>query len=101
MSIDIGSAASHGGASGEVWVALADDSDQSNVKAGENAGRLLNHVAVVRQLTKVGKVNHGTFSGEVTVPAKNADLHKLRVVVFVQASSSGKILGLGSTQLPD
>jgi hypothetical protein len=59
MSIDIGSAASHGGASGDVWVGLADDSDQSNVKAGENAGRILNHVAVVRRLTKVGKVNHG------------------------------------------
>jgi hypothetical protein len=33
--------------SGAVLVALADENDQSNVKRGENAGRILKHVAVV------------------------------------------------------
>lgn len=101
MHIDIGSAASAGSASGEVWVALADDSDQSSVKAGENAGRVLSHVAVVRRLTKVGKANHGTFSGDVTVPTRNANLRKLHVVVFVQTGYYGKILAVGAARLPD
>jgi hypothetical protein len=101
MHIDIGSAASAQSASGDVWVALADDSDRSSVKAGENAGHVLSHVAVVRRLTKVGKAAHGMFSGDVTVPAKDANLRKLRVVVFVQAASYGRILAVGTAQLPD
>ena len=48
---------------GEIWIALADDSDESSVTREENAGRALRHVAVVRKLTKVGTVAHnGSFS---------------------------------------
>jgi hypothetical protein len=83
----------------QVWIALADDMDQSNVKRGENAGRTLKHVAVVRTLAQVGTVEgNGTFSKDLTVSAGNANLQNLRVVAILQESATGKVLGVGSTR---
>jgi hypothetical protein len=85
--------------SGQVWIALADDSDQSNVKRGENAGRVLTHVAVVRTLAQVGMVEgNNTFSKDLTVSTGNANLRNLRVVAIVQESAAGRVLGVGSTR---
>ena len=57
--------------SANILLVLADDTDQSNVRRGENAGRILKHVAVVRKLTQVGTINRGgTFSRDVTVSAE-------------------------------
>ena len=95
-------ASSSGHKSAQVLVALADDSDQSNVRRGENAGRTLKHVAVVRTLTSVGTIDEsGAFSKDVTVSAGNANARNLRVVAFVQDGTSGRVLGLGSTRLSD
>jgi hypothetical protein len=83
--------------SGQVWIALADESDQSNVKRGENAGRVLTHVAVVRTLTHVGMVeSNTTFSKDLTVSTGSANLQNLRVVAIVQESAVGRVLGVGS-----
>jgi hypothetical protein len=83
----------------QVWIALADDMDQSNVKRGENAGRTLKHVAVVRTLGQVGTVEgNSTFSKDLTVSTGNANLQNLRVVAILQESGTGKVLGLGSTR---
>src|SRR5207248_1453570 len=41
---------------GELFVAVADNSDETPVKGGENSGRELRHVAVLRSLQKVAKV---------------------------------------------
>ena len=72
--------------SGLVLIALADGSDQSNVQRGENAGRVLKHVAVVRTLTQVGTVEDSTgFSKDVTVSTENANLQNLRIVAIVQS----------------
>jgi hypothetical protein len=88
--------------SGQVLVALADDMDQSNVKRGENAGRFLTHVAVVRTLARVGMIDgSGAFSKDVRVTTGNANLQNLRVVAIVQESAAGRVLGVGSTRLPD
>jgi hypothetical protein len=83
-----------GAASGkaDVWVAIADDRDQSSVKNGENKGRTLNHVAVVRSLGKVGTVTKAAgFEKTVHVPLA-AQAEGMRVVVFV-AESGGPVLG--------
>jgi hypothetical protein len=86
--------------SGEIWIALADDSDESSVTRGENAGRSLRHVAVVRKLTKVGTVGHdGSFSGDVKIAIGSVKLQNLRIVAFVQESSVGRVLGVSSAQL--
>jgi hypothetical protein len=86
--------------SANVLLVLADDSDQSNVTRGENAGRILTHVAVVRNLTQVGTINPGgAFSRDVKVSTENANPRNMRVVAIVQEMPAGKILGLGSSQL--
>ena len=86
--------------SADVLLALADDSDQSNVRRGENAGRILTHVAVVRSLTELGTVDRGqAFSKEVKVSTENANPQNLRVVVILQEIAAGRILGIGSARL--
>lgn len=84
----------------QVLIALADNSDQSSVRGGENSGRILKHVAVVRNLTQAGTIdNGGTFSKDVTLPAGNADQRNLRIVAIVQESGLGRVLGVGSAKL--
>jgi hypothetical protein len=52
----------------DVFVALAFDHAQSRVLRGENGGRRLEHVAVVKRLTAVGQAKKGEpFSKDVTV----------------------------------
>ena len=86
--------------SASVLIALADDYDQSNVRRGENAGRTLTHVAVVRSLTQVGTISRGgAFSGEVNVSSANANPRNLRVVAIVQEMAAGRILGVDSLRL--
>jgi hypothetical protein len=86
--------------SANVLLALADDSDQSNVRGGENAGRVLTHVAVVRSLTQVGAISRGgAFSGEVKVSSANANPRNLRVVAIVQEMAAGRVLGVDSLRL--
>jgi hypothetical protein len=83
-----------------VWLAFADDSDQSNVRRGENAGRILTHVAVVRSLTQLGTIDPGrAFSRDVRVSTENANPRNMRVVAIVQEMAAGRILGVGSARL--
>jgi hypothetical protein len=89
-------------AGGDVWLALADDRDASQVVAGENRGRHLEHVAVVRSLRKIGSVKRGgSFSHLVELPAASAPQ---RVVVFVQEPGEGRVTGValwrGGASLP-
>ena len=78
--------------SAEVWLALADDSATSQVAAGENKGRQLHHVAILRSLRKIGSVKRGTaFEQSVAVPPGTG-----RVIVFVQDSGLGKVYGVGT-----
>jgi hypothetical protein len=73
----------------DVWLALADDSGTSQVAAGENKGRQLHHVAILRSLRKIGSVKRGSaFTQSVTVPPGTG-----RVIVFVQDSGLGKVYG--------
>jgi len=78
------------GAAG-VFLALAEDSAQSDVRSGENKGRHLTHVAVLRRLRKVGTVKRGVaFSQTVDLPA---DAAEQRTVVFLQEGTSGPVSG--------
>ncbi len=80
-------------AQAEVFVALALDHAQSQVLHGENGGHRLEHVAVARSLTSVGKIRKGeAFSQDVSLAA---DLSggSYRIVVFVQEPNQGTILG--------
>jgi hypothetical protein len=86
--------------SAKVLVALADDSDETKVSRGENAGRILTHVAVVRILTQVGTIDSGgAFSKDVKVGTENANPRNLRVVAIVQEIATRRVLGLGTARL--
>jgi len=81
----------------QVLIALADNSVQSSVRGGENSGRTLKHVAVVRNLTLVGTINNsGMFSKDITVNTENTDQRDLRIIAIVQERGVGRVLGVGS-----
>jgi hypothetical protein len=79
----------------DVYVAIALDRVESQVLHGENGGRHLTHVAVVVQLTKVGKLQKGkTFDETVQLKLKpGTDPKNVRVVAFVQEPGPGRLLG--------
>jgi hypothetical protein len=87
VQIDIENAPSTAG----VFLALAEDSVASDVAAGENKGRHLVHVAVLKSLRKVGSVKRGAgFSSVASLPATAVEQ---RIVVFLQEGTSGPIVG--------
>ncbi|HKM90438.1 MAG TPA: DUF1223 domain-containing protein [Candidatus Acidoferrales bacterium] len=79
----------------EVRVAVTEDDLPSDVRAGENSGKHLEHQAVVRKLLSVGEVKPGeAFSKEVKIPlAREWNPEHLHVVVFLEAHSSHQIVG--------
>ena len=78
-----------------VYVALAENKVQSRVAGGENGGRSLTHVAVVRALAPVGTVKGGSaFSKDISIPMPSGPASSgLRLVAFLQNDRSGKIIG--------
>ncbi len=80
---------------GDVYVAVALDHAESDVSKGENSGHHLAYVAVVEDLTKIGKLEKGkSFAHDFTVKVKQGvDAKNLRVVAFVQEPDYGKVIG--------
>jgi len=84
-----------------LYVVLADNRAESQVSRGENAGRSLAHVAVTRVLKEAGAmdlVNGSSKEILLTVPA-GAGANGLRLVAFLQDSSSGHVLGVAAQKL--
>ena len=98
VRIEAGGAEKHGGA---VWVAVALDHAASQVSAGENSGRQLQHVAVVEELRKIGKLDKGkSFSQDVVIKLKpDTDPKNLRIIAFVQEPNEGKVLGVAGVRV--
>lgn len=80
---------------GDVFVAVALERTQTDVLAGENDGKKLTNVAVVKDLVRVGKLEKGkSFEEPFAIRLwPGADAGNLRVVAFVQESGQGKVLG--------
>jgi hypothetical protein len=86
--------------SANIFLAIADESDESHVTRGENAGRTLKHIAVLRDLIPVGQVNkNSSFSRDITLNHDAGDRRDLRVVGIIQESSGGRILGVTLARL--
>jgi len=86
--------------SADVLIATADESDESHVNRGENAGRTLKHISVLRTLTRVGTVDQsGEFSQDVRIRTNRVNAGNLRVVAIVQEAPIGRVLGAGSARL--
>jgi hypothetical protein len=73
-----------------IQVALVDRQASTQVRAGENAGKLLRHVDVVRAFTASPLASTGTL--DVDVPS-GAKAEEEEVVAFVQRAGMGEILG--------
>ena len=88
------------GGTGDLWVAVADERDESDVKLGENSGRTLAHVAVVRHLVKAGsRGSSDLFEKSIRLPLESsAKSAGTRIVAFL-AAPSGRILGVGMSSL--
>jgi hypothetical protein len=83
-------------------VAVEDESDVSSVSRGENSGRTLHHVAVVREMSQVGTAARGqNFAKDVSVKFTRNSNPNYRVVALLQDPSSGAILGAASIRLPN
>ncbi len=79
----------------DLFAALIDPMDSTEVRRGENSGRRLQHVAVVRTLARVGTTRdlaRGPLSFTLTAPA-GAIPTTMQLVVFAQQRTAGATLG--------
>ncbi|MGB6668375.1 MAG: DUF1223 domain-containing protein [Candidatus Acidiferrum sp.] len=87
----------------DVWVAVTEQGLQNAVKAGENAGKEVQHAAVVRSLHKIGTLSakdSSPFDAHQEVKFKsNWKRANLRIVVFVQERKSLRILGAAEARV--
>jgi hypothetical protein len=82
-----------------VYIAVAGESEESNVARGENAGHRLTHVAVVRQLTRVGTAKPSMpFSASHTFALATSS-GRVRLVAVVQDSRTLRVLGAAEQHL--
>jgi hypothetical protein len=89
-----------GARSANFYLAIADESDVSQVSRGENAGRTLKHVAVLRSLVPVGTVDKADkVSKDITVNVSNESRGHLRIVGIIQEPYAGRVLGVASARL--
>jgi hypothetical protein len=83
-----------------VMLAIADESDESHVSRGENGGRTLKHVAVLRNLIRVGIADKtDKFSRDVAIDLSNANPRNVRIVAFVQEAAAGRVWGAESARV--
>jgi hypothetical protein len=104
FSISVGKLTPDQASDAEVWLAVAEDGLHSTVNAGENSGRLLNHVATLRSLRQIGVADRNasaqSFAGTYEVKFKPGwKTQNIRVVTFVQEKRSRQILGVASIAL--
>jgi hypothetical protein len=80
--------------SSQLKVALAESAVVSDVLRGENSGRKLNHVAVVRSLMDLGSLDSaGGFSADLPLTGELKQWNGKRIIVFVQDQHYGRIRG--------
>lgn len=81
----------HSGA--DLFLAAVDDPPPSRVERGENAGRTLSHVRVVRDLRRIARFDQPSWSGDIELEPR---LQRLRLVVFAQERKTGHVLAAGT-----
>jgi hypothetical protein len=86
---------------GDVFLVVALDRAESQVTNGENSGRHLTHVGVVKEFKKVGRVEKpGRFSQEGALKLKRGiDSQPLRIVAVIQEPGAGRVLGCAMHKL--
>ena len=85
-----------------VYLAITEDDLVSEVTRGENAGRDLKHMSVVRQFSELGKIEKGASewkSEETIALSTNWRRENLHFVAFVQEMGPGAIVAVAQTTL--
>jgi len=85
----------------DIVAVLIETTASTQVARGENGGRTLHHVSVVRSMQKIGT------TGKLASPLffsfalpTDANIANLRVVVFAQEPGQGKVLGSATSTAP-
>jgi len=84
-------------AGAEIVVALVDDADHSSVLRGENAGRVLSHVAVARAITQVANIHAAMEKTvEVLLPSsfQSSQTGGHHLILFAQSAGLGQVIGV-------
>ena len=84
---------------GDLYAVLVENTASTDVHRGENKGRHLDHVSVVRLLQRIGKlekIGSGSPVFQIKVPS-NANLADMSLIVFAQDLDQGPICGAIST----
>lgn len=75
----------------QIIVALVEKNSTSHIKQGENEGKTLNHVQIVRELKIIDLIS--SFSGQSSIPeSQNFNSGKMEIIGFIQNSKTGEIL---------
>lgn len=80
-----------------VFLALAESGLSSNIKSGENSGKVLEHTAVVRELKSVGALDlqKKFFAAEIALSVQpHWKRENLKAVIFIQQNQNRKIIGV-------
>jgi hypothetical protein len=100
IRVEASGKASDGGTA-RLKVALAENAVVSDILRGENRGRKLDHVAVVRNLVDVGNLDaSGAFNADVPLAGELEHWNGKRIIAFVQKQPFGRIKGAGFRLLP-
>jgi hypothetical protein len=86
----------------DLYVALADNSDETRVGGGENSGRTLHHVAAVQSLQKIGKVGPEGLEKQIRLRIpKSGNPGNLRAIAYVQEPDFGAVIGAATVHLAE
>jgi hypothetical protein len=79
----------------DLYAALVDPTDTTNILSGENKGQVIHHAAVVRSLQKIARLKElasGPLKAQLLIPA-NSTPATMRIVVFAQRPDEGAVVG--------
>jgi hypothetical protein len=84
----------------DIVVAITEDHLRSDVKRGENHGRVLTHAAVVRYMAAIAQTGDGSSVARADIPiAADWQRDELKVVAFVQELRGRAILASAAVSL--
>jgi hypothetical protein len=86
---------------GDLYAALVDPIASTEVKAGENGGKHLEHVSVVRSFQRIGKIQDlakGPISFKLNAPSDEAATN-MHLVVFAQLPDQGPVRGVTAASI--
>lgn len=84
----------------DVIVVAASPEETRQVRAGENGGKTLRHIDVVRSLKRVASIHHGeAFARDLTIKAPSASGKEVVLIAFLQDSSTGRVWGAASERV--